>query len=215
MPVDLLGEQSERTGDHGDRAVRVLAGAAARADLARPADPPGQRAQHRARLLRRADGAEPAGPVPSDQRRIWECRASAAFAARYSFTKPSPTDAAKMTPMIRASLRSPTKYDAAAVTASRIRSGDRIWRPRTRSPRARSDPTAFGPVTASRSAASASVSPVRLLARRASASSGVSDAASATARNPAGAGLRVPAVLPAVVGLSACMPVRNSRAEEP
>ena len=40
---------------------------------------------------------------------IWSCSASAAFSARYSLTKPSPTDSATITPMMTASLRSPTK----------------------------------------------------------------------------------------------------------
>ena len=40
---------------------------------------------------------------------IWECRASAAFSARNSLTKPSTTDSAMMTPMMTAELLSPTK----------------------------------------------------------------------------------------------------------
>ena len=49
--------------------------------------------------------------------RIWECSASAARSARYSLTNPSPTDASKITPMITASVRSPRKNEASAVTA--------------------------------------------------------------------------------------------------
>lgn len=40
---------------------------------------------------------------------ICECSASAAFSARYSLTKPNPTDKATIVPMMTASLRSPTK----------------------------------------------------------------------------------------------------------
>ena len=47
--------------------------------------------------------------------------------------------------MITASLRSPTKNDATAVTASRISSGERNCRPSTGSARARCERTAFGP----------------------------------------------------------------------
>ncbi len=57
--------------------------------------------------------------------RICECSASAAFSARYSLTNPNPTDSARITPMITASLRSPTKYDATAATSNSPSSGER------------------------------------------------------------------------------------------
>ena len=50
-----------------------------------------------------------------------------------------------MTPMITASLRSPTKYDAAAATSSRPSSGERSWCHSTGSTRAWCEATAFGP----------------------------------------------------------------------
>ncbi len=56
---------------------------------------------------------------------IWECSASAAFSARYSSTKPRPTDSATITPMITASLRCPTKYDATAAANSSPSNGER------------------------------------------------------------------------------------------
>jgi hypothetical protein len=56
---------------------------------------------------------------------IWECSASAAFSARYSLTNPRPTDSARITPMITASLRSPTKYDATAAASNSPSSGER------------------------------------------------------------------------------------------
>lgn len=83
---------------------------------------------------------------------IWECRASAARAARYSLTKPSPTDSATITSMITASLRSPTKNDVSAAASSRASSGDRSWCHRTDSGPARWDTTAFGPYRSSRPA---------------------------------------------------------------
>src|SRR5271165_5071954 len=65
---------------------------------------------------------------------VWwtsECNAAAAFSARYSLKNPSPTLAARMTAMITASVRSPRKYDAAAVTTSRISTAFWNWRPST------------------------------------------------------------------------------------
>ena len=63
--------------------------------------------------------------------RICECSASAARSARNSLAKPSPTDNTTMTPMITASDRSPTKYEAVAAATSRASSGERTCRVRT------------------------------------------------------------------------------------
>ena len=56
-----------------------------------------------------------------------ECSASAVFAALYSLTNPRPTEAARITPMITASLRWPTKHDASAAPSSSPSSGERSW----------------------------------------------------------------------------------------
>ncbi len=77
--------------------------------------------------------------------RISECIASAARSARYSLTNPRPTDAATITPMMRASSPSPTTADTAAAASSSHSSGLRNWRPRTDHALTWCERTAFGP----------------------------------------------------------------------
>jgi hypothetical protein len=55
--------------------------------------------------------------------RISECIASAARSARYSLANPSPTDAATITPMMRASNPSPTTPDTAAAASNSHNNG--------------------------------------------------------------------------------------------
>ena len=112
---------------------------------------------------------------------------------RYSLTKPGPTEASRITPMITASPRSPAKNDAQAVTASRISSGDRSCRPGTGKARARCERTAFGPSARSRRAASAGVSPARSLPSLASTPGTASGPAAITPSGAADTGLASPA----------------------
>ena len=91
--------------------------------------------------------------------RIDECSASAARSARYSLAKPSPMLAARMVPMISASVRSPSTYETTAVTSSSTSSALRSWWPRTPRARAWWVRTALGPYSARRRFASAGVSP--------------------------------------------------------
>jgi hypothetical protein len=107
-------------------------------------------------------------------------------------TKPSPTEASKITPMITASLRSPTKNDAQAVTASRISNGERSCRPSTGNARAQCERTAFGPSTRRRRDASAVVRPARPLSSLASTSGTAIEPAATTPSGAADTGLAVP-----------------------
>jgi len=95
--------------------------------------------------------------------------------------------------MITASLRSPTKNDAQAVTASRISNGDRSCRPSTGKARARCERTAFGPSARSRRAASAAVRPARSLPSLASTAGTASVPAATTPSGAADTGLASPA----------------------
>ena len=70
---------------------------------------------------------------------------AAAFSARYSLTKPSPTETTTMKPMMTASPCSPTKYDAVAATSSRPSRGESSWCHRTVRTRAWWVAIAFGP----------------------------------------------------------------------
>ena len=91
--------------------------------------------------------------------RISECIASAARSARYSLTNPRPTDAATITPMIRASSPSPTTADTAAAASNSHSNGLCSWRDRTDHALAWCERTAFGPNTSARADTSADVSP--------------------------------------------------------
>lgn len=115
--------------------------------------------------------------------RTRECRACAAFSARYSLTKPSATLSTRIPAMMTAPVRSPKKYETPAVTASRISRALRSCRPRTARTRTWCVRTAFGPTAVSRSAASPLSPPDRpsgLLASAASTAFASSAAASPT-----------------------------------
>ena len=89
--------------------------------------------------------------------RISECIASAARSARYSLANPRPTDAATITPMMRASSPSPTTPDTAAAASNSHSNGLCSWRDSTDHALARWERTAFGPKTSDRAATSAAV----------------------------------------------------------
>ena len=131
-----------------------------------------------------------------------ECSASAVFAALYSLANPSPTEAARITPMITASLPWPRNADATAVTASSTSSGDRNWFISTGSARARCERTALGPIARSRRAASSSGNPPAPLPNRARTSSAGSAAAAAATTGDGTAALSSPVGTATVTGTS-------------
>jgi hypothetical protein len=119
-----------------------------------------------------------------DACRTWCTRWSAAGSPTWPRGPPTrgSTEVARTTPMITASVASPRKAEATAVTASRTSNGKRSWRTSTGSARTRYERTALAPAMLSRRAAPFSARPPVRLPSRASTSS-----ASSTPACPAGA----------------------------